>query len=287
MTGTGTQSDPYVPSTWSEFVTAIGRDAAYVSVPEGTEWDMNEVVPEGIDTEIPVKCRKIEGNGSTIKNLVLMSGGFKMKWTSSLNYTQWQNIQFLNCYAGGGRLFAVGENSNRLYPSFSGVTISGKFVDSMIFYGDYALTYHQMRLNRCSINAELSGGAAFARNSSDSYPCVKLSNCHIRTSGNSTQAATQYMQLENSLWEGDWAIKSSQIVGGNGMVSQYNIFDVAVAGTATVSVNSSYASNVKKCLFNSDKITSGATLASQLVQVTSEQLRDASYLSSIGFPIAT
>lgn len=285
MTGSGTQADPYVPSTWGEFVTAIGTSGVYVSLAEGTVWDMNEIAPEGLSTDVPVRCKEIQGNGTSIKNLFIKDDCFKMITT---NNTSWSDIKFLNVLVENNAiLFMIGTNIPLSSPSMSHITISGKIVDSTLFYGNHSQANHQLSLNGCSINVELSDSSYFARVSSGAYPCVKLSNCHIRTVGNSTQAATQYMQLENSLWEGDWAIKSSQIVGGNGMVSQYNIFDVAVPATVTVSVNSSYASNVKKCIFNSDKITSGATLASQLVQVTSEQLRDASYLSSIGFPIAT
>ncbi|MBQ9898120.1 MAG: hypothetical protein IJM44_01535 [Ruminococcus sp.] len=66
--------------------------------------------------------------------------------------------------------------------------------------------------------------------------------------------------------------------------SSYNIIDANIGASRTIT-GTTWAMTGN--LVNSDKIASGATVDAAYSRVTSEQLRDASYLNSIGFPIAT
>ena len=90
MTGTGTQADPYIPASWSEFVTAIGTSNAYVALAEGTVWDMNEIAPTGVGL-ITVNAVSIAGNGAEIKNLFFNNGGFKLQYNVSIS-----NLKFID-----------------------------------------------------------------------------------------------------------------------------------------------------------------------------------------------
>ena len=233
-----------------------------------------------------IQAKQVSGNGAEIKNLHFNGGAFEF-YVQDMN-TSINNMKFTNVLAeNGSSVFKCNDSFSRIYPSLTQLTITGKIVDSNLFEADYNES-QQIYTYRCSINAEFSGNSAFAKTTSGSYPHVKLFFDHIKTTGSSTYSSAQQMQIQNTLWQGDWVCKSAGLVGGynNGaIISSNNIFDVNVLATATVSVNSSYASNVKQCIFNGSKITSGATLAAQLTQVTNEQLHSASYLNSIGFPI--
>lgn len=55
MTGTGTQEDPYVVSTWDEFLTAIAQDGVYVNLAETYTWNLDEIYADSvIPSEIPI-----------------------------------------------------------------------------------------------------------------------------------------------------------------------------------------------------------------------------------------
>ena len=57
MTGTGTQTDPYIVDNWADLVTALGTSGAYVSFPEGGGViSMNDIAPEGLSSQITVSC---------------------------------------------------------------------------------------------------------------------------------------------------------------------------------------------------------------------------------------
>ena len=283
MTGTGTQADPYVPSIWSEFVTAIGTQNAYVALAAGTVWDMNEIAPTGVGL-ITVNAVSIAGNCAEIKNLFFNNGGFKLQYNVTIS-----NLKFINMLAEScNYIFGIDVYEYR-YPYLSKVSISGKLVDSTLLKSGVAYDQgrQKMTLSQCAINLEFSGTSAFAKVGTGSYEHIALSACNIKTAGTSSNTSSQTFKIENSLWTGDWVLKYASIVGGSNVVSSNSIFDVNVPSTAEISVNSSYTGNVRQCLINSDKITSGASVAAQLTGVTTEQLHSAAYLDSIGFPIAT
>lgn len=283
MTRTGTQADPYVPTTWAEFVTAIGTSGAYVSVPEGTVWDMNEIQPTGVGT-LTVAAARIIGNGAEIKNLLFNGGGFDFTANTAIS-----NMKFTNFLAeNSSTVFKCQSFQNHVYPSLSLVTISGKLVESHLFQANYGSYTQQITLSRCAVNAEFSGESAFIFGGAGAYPWLKMLYCNINTTGSSTYTDAQDLQMQNTLWRGDWIMKRALFIGGysgGNIISSNNIIDANVPATASVEVNSSYSSNVKQCIFNSDKIASGAAVDSVYTKLTTEQLHSASYLQGIGFPI--
>lgn len=56
-------------ANWSEFVAAVAVSGDTVVCPTKATWDMNELYPEGLSTNITINCAQIEGNGTEIKNL--------------------------------------------------------------------------------------------------------------------------------------------------------------------------------------------------------------------------
>lgn len=76
MTGTGTETDPFVISAkdtpqqiWADFIQAIGTSSAYVQCPKNYQLDMNKVAPEGWNTPTRWRAKHVYGNGFTICSL--------------------------------------------------------------------------------------------------------------------------------------------------------------------------------------------------------------------------
>ena len=95
MTGTGTQTDPYIVSTWDEFLAAIAQDGVYVNLAETYTWNLDEIYADSvIPSEIPIGYNTIvdgkdsvvtsskvnfntcdfSGTRATIKNLYFLRG---------------------------------------------------------------------------------------------------------------------------------------------------------------------------------------------------------------------
>ena len=287
MTGTGTQNDPYIPASWSEFVTAIGTASAYVSVPEGTVWDMNEIQPTGITSAITVAAYRVEGNGAEIRNLFFTGGGcFTMPTNPSTNYHTFSDFIFSNVLIESGSSFAkTPTTSNWQYFTLSGCKVSCKIIDGCFAKWESGGQSQHILLSGTSLNAEISGNGTLAYRGSSSYGLILwLKNANIMLSGRMAGSANGTdIVAENTLIRGDWDTVSGLRFSTSEYTSKYSILDVDIPANSYLQSNGS----LNKVLVNSDKIASGATVSSGFTQVTDAQLHNASYLSSIGFPIAT
>ena len=282
MTGSGTQADPYIPTTWAEFVTAIGTSSAYVSVPEGTVWDMNEIQPTGYSSAIEWKALRVDGNNAQIKNLYFYSTGrFIMP---NANYAAIYNIKFLNFLIEDSALVDTSAYYNYSVPFYS-CSFSGKLINGALSKSNSGNDNNrQISFRQCSMNLELSGNSAiFNTYSNSNYFSVNAQNCNLKVSGTSTRTNTCQVKMQNCLWTGDMPT-NLWLQGYTNDFSQYNIFDANIGASRTVT-GTTWA--MRGNIVNSDKIVSGATVDSAYSRVNSAQLRDASYLASIGFPIAT
>jgi len=231
MTGTGTSTDPYIPVTRNEFITATGTDGAYVSLPEGGGvFDMNEIAPEG-NLTIDIYCKVLDSNGWTIAN------AYNVRYHGTGIETV-TNMNFLDFYS---------EVTDNIFfrLSFTNCKMSGIITaDRVIFYTG--------TLNRCSLNIKYldqadSLGASFkfcklildqsevARSDLNLRP--SCTNCFVEYRAKEGAQNNSKMSGSSSVWHSN---------AGN--------FITTPSGTK--------------------------------VSVTEEQLRDAAYLRSIGFPIA-
>ena len=287
MTGTGTQADPYVPSTWAEFVTAVGTASAYVSVPEGTVWDMNDIAPEGISSEITVAAYRVEGNGAEIRNLFFTGGGcFTMPTNPSGNYHSLINLIFSNIMIENGSCFVKtpANPTNWQTLTLAQCKLSGKIIDSA-FVKFQAGESQNVGLNRSSLNLEVSGNSTLAHQASSNYGLrFTMSNANMMISGRMAASANGAgIAVNNSVIRGDWNTVSGLYISLSDTASQYSIFDVDIPAGSYLQTQYT----VNKVLVNSDKIASGATVSSGFTRVTDAQLHDAAYLNSIdiGFPI--
>lgn len=80
MTGSGTQTDPYIVNSWTEFEEAlsVSSSTAYISFDPSAETkyiDMDTIYPEGCPM-YNIADRKINGNGWTIDRLYLSNSLF-------------------------------------------------------------------------------------------------------------------------------------------------------------------------------------------------------------------
>lgn len=108
MTGTGTQTDPFVVDNWEDFLTA-SSNSNYVEWSENSGIiDFNDINPEGYTSEIRLKCS--EFNGWTFKNLHFRNGG-KFRFDNGAN-----DLNLLDFYADDmtGSCFQFYQNSKNL-----------------------------------------------------------------------------------------------------------------------------------------------------------------------------
>lgn len=268
MTGTGTSTDPYIVENWGEFVTAAGKSGAYVSCPVDAVWDMNEIAPTGV-SGVRLSCAQINGNGLTIKN-IFSSDLFSRGQSGTTNV---YDLNFLDIYMEGGAFATCHPSSGSI--AFHRCRFSGIFTGASSLFYAYSIA-SPAQLDRCSISVQLMGearvmGITVAPGNDQS--CGIFTFCDLNLQGSGSTNGNRFT-LINSRLRG--------VYPGTGLViasvSQYSVLDIGI----TWGVNDTTPTKV---LINTDKVASGITIPSGFIKVTTEQLRDAQYLSSIGFPV--
>lgn len=264
MTGTGTQADPYVVSTWGDFVTAIGTNQAYVEFPENIVIDMNNVTPEGISDVVEIKCTQFDAKGGEIKNLFFTTGGRFYTHSDNTWDSTIKNLKLLNMRADdeGFRFFHSGTIQNCI--------ISGSFGGDAMF----DLSRNSFTLESCSVNAQLQSGTKFTTSYWGDGRSLTLKNTIVNLSG-SVRSDGGTLVLSNSLLQGK--------IPTTYFYTLYNsLIDCIVPANASIS---GYSYSGDKGYINSSKFGEGVTTSNKYILVTNEQLQDVNYLFDIGFPI--
>lgn len=311
ITGTGTQSDPFTfdptgmtaDEVWADFKRCLAKEGylsessyTYCSLPEDYILDFNDV-HDTIDN-IPININIIIGNGFTVKNLSSEWNIFRFgnRWTHRL-----YDVSILNAY--GYSLFYSANESNTFQPDyFYGCEISGVFTTPVAAFmagniGNRPTWYFlESPYSRkgCGVSIEVLNGAFICGGASSPY--CRIDNTHITFKGKTFTYNTDshahispsssyggswdgmdYIQSKNSLIEGEFDYL--YLTGG----TNSSVINVEMDSTD----GRLYCANISTGnIYNSDKATlTYAQPNAQLIGVTSEQMRDAQYLESIGFPI--
>ncbi len=261
MQGTGTQTDPYIPGNWEEFVTAIGTTGAYVELPEGGgTFDMNEIAPTGVGI-ITANCEEINGNGWTIDNAYNM-------------YFNLEEIYRKNKYIKNFHIkdFTIENSTEPLikntaadyYWILKDCQISGKRVSG----GSKEIFNAGIRFYSCGLNIAFGGNEHFLFDH-DYYNRAWGYFCNVRL--DYTGCTIDFDVPQESRDGNAYAFDNSFLrIRTNPDKTQKTAF---------------YSGSVNDIILLDNKnIVIDSTGTSH--EVTDEQVRNPAYLNSIGFPIA-
>lgn len=255
MTGSGTENDPYVVSTWDEFVTVVEPGGNYIDFAANTVINMNEVDPEGVDRTITLRSPRIRGNNSVIKNF------------ASYGHTPFnvigatiESLHFENIRWNSGSFFKRYMNASAL--TVSQCKFSGRSESNSILANFFEI--YNLSCEKSSFRFEIWGSFGRWGFSNDS----PFSTCNFEFSGN--QTGTSFGLYGNNCYITGSAATQFNIGGST------NVVDLT-----TPKITSSSATLT---LVNSDKCEDYPD-SSGILPVTTEQMKNAEYLHSIGFPI--
>lgn len=106
MTGSGTENDPYIVETWEEFVSAFNESYKYITFPDDTILDFNEI--QNYSRKLTGRYNTVLGNGVNFRNIMLETGAF----ISATNKNTFDNMRFTNLYFTGDASFISSSNNN-------------------------------------------------------------------------------------------------------------------------------------------------------------------------------
>lgn len=279
MTGTGTQTDPYIITSWAEFTSAASESGAYLAFPEGGgEIDLNDGFEDGIE-RLDLACAQIDGNGWTVRNLASPASptGSPRRVFDASSGTIVNDLNFTDMYLSD-QFFLYGQSygskwnkcrfSGKIFSTTTNPSTGGGFL------------YGSASFYRCSFNID-GAGTVYLTNVAGSFEA-----CHIHYTGELMKAAPALMtsclvsggfafsQYGNSRY-GDWTDSNSN--------SKANVVSAEILGDGgSIQIGRSTSAANIIC---TDNVSESVTVSSYLIGVTAEQMRSADYLASIGFPI--
>lgn len=268
MKGSGTQTDPYIVDNWEEFVT-IDTSSAEIYVrwadTENKVINFNHIMPEGFSETVNFPAH-VDFNGWTLRNFH-STAIYSFKVVSSTSSLV-ENLIFENFYVTSQYL---------MYGSF---LLKNCIISGISQYRGNNIFLSGCGLQSCSVNlnANASGYFTFMNGSGFTSPKSQIANSDIILDISCTSdASIGDIIIKNSRISGKIQANASSITLGNSS-SMSNVFNID--SNCPLKYSSSAIS-----IFNSDMSEKSSDNNKNFLGVSAEQLKNAEYLYSIGFPI--
>lgn len=258
MTGSGTQTDPYIVDNWVDFL-AIDTTSSdiYVRWAESDSKiiDFNDIKPEGFSETISLPYN-VDFNGWTMKNLHSTANN-ALAGISGSKPSKVYGLTLENFYFTGSTSFQYTEFKNCI---FSGTAQSSSSL-TLFAYSSFA---------NGAANVSLYGAAQIT---AFSYSACKNSDIVMTVTGNRF-SITSYCNAYNSRFSGKIQVDSNENVA----------LSIAYSCVCNLEANRPLnASGSTISVYNSD--LAQAITSKNFIGCTTEQLKNAEYLYNIGFPI--
>lgn len=293
-TGTGTQADPYIVSSWADFKTAIAASGAYVSLdPDASSKviDLNGSDTNPVTDRLDFNCASLEGNGWRIRNLYFSSTADHLLNSGTSCNHEIKNLHFDNlvCNNGAKSLLCM-PKSTLTACSFTGV----KYIATGCYPIAAGSTSYSCTIKSCTFAMQqLGSGILYGlATRCDFTDCNFMLDMPFTVEGGRRGNLFSYSVLEDCLMRGSVTLSGT---GNNGLLyitdgnqPMKNCF-IAVEFTNT----SEYIINLypvkataTSCIVSS-LIGSGITYynGDNIQYVTAAQGKNAAYLNSVGFPV--
>lgn len=278
MTGTGTQADPYIVETFAEFDSVRNISATTYVEWSNAEVDFNEIQPEGYSD------RFIINGHMTLTNVIWKNFTSRADCTISFGTGSGSpDIEFNNCKiidayqitSASEKYLFVGRGGNVV---FNNCEISYR-QDVGNATGNTGLLRDvggDQTFNACAITIKSYGNKNNTWRLADGGT-FEFCNINMDVQANKFDYPLRgFMCWYSGKIDINTATSNSKD-GGSGNI----VWDVEITQAITLTNSSLYKFLT---IYNSDKATITTTNNNMLVGVTSAQLKDTSYLHSIGFP---
>lgn len=258
-------------TTWADFLEAIAVSGDTVECPENAVWDMAELEPEG-HTGVITCNAAINGHGTQIKNLVMLDSPSSARFQFNNDVT---DLHVINSVLDCSSVYFQAAN----YKTVQMCTFSGMLRGNGMAFGTNAYLY------RCAANLEWATATTatiFARNCNAKY-------CNFKVSGSLVTAVSLYVHASSdqlSGYENCYVILDTpQVTSLTGRKFKTSVLRCNAANVTDLSALNDIGGAQNFSLLVSSDFPNVQTTSSGVVLVTENNLRDAAYLQSIGFPI--
>jgi len=294
MTGTGTASDPYIVSNWTEFCQVKDENKKYIRFADAENKliDLNEEVPDGYTTTFTVTAREVDFNGWTIENLTVRittgnNAAFRLGGTTD---TLLKNGIFDTIKTTTGN--ALTDKTTYYCGKYENCIITGRCT----FTGNSpSIIGHdrQESYTRCSVNLEILASAPVHTCPGRTDQLFDQSAVKLSFICTSTAATGYLMTIMGKFLDSKLIVNfSAPDNSREKSVKTINFAPYKTSSSSTALIYSEFtvctttdATAPSKNLIDSDTSPLSADSTAFYTPVTDQQFRDTDYLRSIGFDI--
>jgi len=268
MTGSGTQANPYIVTTWEEF-TQVFADAEYIEL--GSDIQASDY-PVNI---VASKLLSLDGKGHSITNIFSISDyaiTFNKQLGGVFNLTI-KDISFDNINCQGNGFIRIGGTNDGGVFRLNNVAFNGSlYCDMLINSNTWGTTIMDSVGGNIHTNTEKFSLGTFGNNSKLNYGCLRIDYGSVTPdSGYSLYSAT--LTAYNTIFEINAPAGGKIYFGG--------CIYCAFTGSGTVWIISASGINIVE---NTLDIYSSSTGTNY--QLSSSDIRNIQVLYNLGFPVS-
>jgi len=266
MTGTGTQSDPFVPVTLTEFLEAVGTSGAYVTLDRDIDAAEDPAYTGELTAPVGFAATRVDGNGHFVRGVTVRARYMIQNAVASAECVVYDLF-----FKDWGHKKTTGSSASIMgqvhaWINFNDCTFS---VSAACHGFDTRLTEY-VYAERCAIHIKTLGGTTDGMDLVTSAfletTIVVDGNCGV---------------YNTSLTRSALIVQRASIDAGFPRSSASYSY-IAYTDPALTSVNINLGS-AAGCLFYCDDDAVTASLPSGMTRATLAQLKDEAWLASVGF----
>lgn len=275
ITGTGTQADPYIITTYAELVSKADEQGAYITV--GNDINITSEYPDGNMPTLEIDSTHIDGNNKTISNWYKNTSGYCIEWTNSNDATSDIKNLILGNIIPSSNVTAFCKTVSHTVPVFENCGFYGD-LNSIFKEGETAL------VKDCSFNFNLKKQVTQGESTFYDFNGIIFENCYVILKDTTAVAQRHLFSnfytnpfAKNSYFEVETTAASmTQYKQGQG--AENSVFDIQ----ASASWEWGNAEGYSCSIFNSTSAPN-LTGSNNVKAVDDTHWLDVAYLSSIGF----
>lgn len=283
MTGSGTQADPFIITTWAELIDTTNRTTTDFCEWRGGDVDLNNIKPEGYTDSVVINGI-IDFKDATIKNLHTIADN-KAPIVFAFGTNGYiKNLSLLNCFFTGNYSYAIQFGGNVSSDMYLENLRIGTFLDltndnteCTIIDTSPDSSYFRSVFQKCSFNfrSDTQSIVRLAYGQKQGfYDCQFDFDIKSRDGYNVTYMNNSDCDVYHSRIKGRYIGQTEETKNFTGINNHSNIY-LFNEGSYT-------ARSQGITIYNSDTCTVTGT---NVKGCTSAQMADTAYLKSIGFAI--
>ena len=268
MTGTGTQSDPFVPVTLTEFIEAVGSSGAYVALDRDIYAAEDPAYTGELTAPVGFAATRVDGNGHFVCGVTVRARYMIQKATASAACSVYDLF-----FKDWGHKKTTGSSASIMGHAQGWIGLSGcTFSVSAGCQGFDTRLIEYASVSDCAFRLKVLGGATNGRDLVTSVftrsTIVVDGNCGV---------------YNTSLTRSALIVQRASIDAGFPRSSaSYSYIAYTDTDSALTSMNINLSS-AAGCLFYCDDDAVTASLPSGMTRATLAQLMDEAWLASVGF----